>query len=63
MRDNKEWGWDMAAIDALRDAILCAENDNIGGAWSYIREADSYLYAMKAGETFAPAGIPYAPAA
>ena len=49
MRDNKEWGWDMAAIDALRDAILCAENDNIGGAWSYIREADGYLDCLKHG--------------
>jgi hypothetical protein len=42
-------GWDMAAIDAIRDAILRVENGNIGCAWAYVREADGYLAAAREG--------------
>lgn len=41
--------WEVAALSAMRDAILCAENGNFGGAWSYVAEANDYLECLKEG--------------
>lgn len=47
--NKMEWGWELAALNAFRDAILCEENGNHGGAMVYAGEANGYLVALADG--------------